>query len=163
MHLIFERFSPPKCTKNDPQMGGKKLGKFHFGRLGRPRGAPRTPKATHWTPRTPKMEPKAPPEPPKWTPRDPQSSQKGAQATPKRPKWDPSCPQESKTAPKFPNYSKEALTNERTHTHTHKHTRTYTHTHTRTHTNRRKRLTTQQLTNPTNNPDSAAERNARSD
>ena len=86
MHLIFERFSPPKWTKNDPQMGGKKLGKFHFGRLGRPRGAPRTPKATHWTPRTPKMEPKAPPEPPKWIPSDPQSSQKGAQASPEHPK-----------------------------------------------------------------------------
>ena len=93
MHLIFERFSPPKWTKNDPQMGGNKLGKFHFWRLGRPRGAPRTPKATHWTPRAPKMEPKAPPEPSKWSPSDPRSSQKGAQASPEHPKWDPSCPQ----------------------------------------------------------------------
>ena len=121
MHLIFKRFLLPKWTKHDSQMGGKKLGKFHFGRLGRPRGAPRTPNATHWTPRTPKMEPKAPPEPSKWSPSDPQSSQKGAQASPEHPKWDPSCPQESKTAPEFPNYSKEALTNERTHTHTHTH------------------------------------------
>ena len=124
MHLILKRFLLRKWSQNDPQMGGKKLGKFHFGRPGRPRGPPRTPKATHWAPRAPKMEHKAPPEPQKSTPRHPQSVQKGAQASPEHPKWDPSCPQESKTAPKFPNYSKEALTNERTHTHTHTHTMT---------------------------------------
>ena len=128
MHLIFKRFLLPKLTKNYPQMGGNKLGKFHFGRPGRPRGPPRTPKATHWAPRAPKMEHKAPQEPQKSTPRHPQSVQKGAQASPEHPKWDPSCPQESKTAPEFPNYSKEALTNERTHKHTHTHTNTQTHT-----------------------------------
>ena len=114
MHLILERFLPPTWNKHQPKMGGKKLGKFHFGRLGRPRGARRTPKATHWTPRAPKMELKRSPELPKRCPSEPRAPKMGRKLPP--------------IIQKFPNYSKEALTNERTHTHKHTHTQTHKHT-----------------------------------
>ena len=156
MHLILERFLPPKWTKNDLQMGGKKLGKFHFGRHGRPRGAPRTPKATHWTPRTPKMEPKAPPDPPK--PERCPELPKRCQSEPRAPRMGPKLPPRIQNGAQVSKLFKRSA-HERTNTQTHKHT----HTHTRTNTDRRRRLKTQRLTNPTNNPDSAARRNARSD
>ena len=49
-HHIFHRCLLPKWGQNDPKMRGKKVGKFGFGHLGRPRGPPRWPKAARGAP-----------------------------------------------------------------------------------------------------------------
>ena len=73
-HQIFHRFLPPKWSQNEPKMKGKKVGKFGFGHLWRPRGAPKEPQRHQRSPRAPKMEPKAAPDPqnrPQEEPTDP--------------------------------------------------------------------------------------------
>ena len=63
-HQIFYRFLPPKWSQHEPKMGGKKVGKFGFGHLGRPRG-PQEPQRRQRSPRAPKMKPKGASRPPK--------------------------------------------------------------------------------------------------
>ena len=92
---MFDRFLPPTCSQKAPKMGGKHLGKFDFGPLGRPRVPPCTTKShqslqngAQGPPKASKMELKGPPKPPNWSPKHPQSIKKGTQATPRAPKME---------------------------------------------------------------------------
>ena len=133
MHLILDRLLLPKCSKNDSQTGRKKLGKFHFGRLGRPRAPPRTSKATHWAPRAPKMKHKAPLELQKYTPRVPEPP-KRCPSDLKAPKMQPKTPPgHLRSRPKRAHAQTHKMAPQ-TRTHTHTDTQTHRHTHTHTHT-----------------------------
>ena len=132
MHQILEGFLGAKWSRNDPQMGGNKFGKFDFGRLGRLQGRPKPrigpPEHSKWSPKHPQITQNGARETPrtsKKVPKRAQSTQNGTQAPPKNPKRRPSFQTIQK---------KRSRTNEHTHTHTQTQTQTYTHTRTQPHT-----------------------------
>ena len=94
-YQFFHRFLAPKCTENEPKMEGKKVGKFHFGRLGRPMGPPRGRQRRQRSPRAPKMKPKGAPDPQNGAQEEPRDTKMVPKRPPKLPKWSPRAPRQA--------------------------------------------------------------------